>query len=115
MNDLLESTGRLSKPLQREIPSTIGFRLDEESLRLLQQRALRLGVSRHELARHYLVETLSEKEERALLRQAIFQLSQELQGLRQDLSLAAEALLASAGQVTDKDAHRWAKGNLNRH
>ena len=57
-------------------PPTVGFRLDDGSRRVLAQRADALGVSPHELARHYVVESLQEAEERAALREAILQLRQ---------------------------------------
>lgn len=89
------------------VPAVIGFRLDEESSAVLCHRAAALGVSPHDLARRYLIEVLHEPEERAALRAAVVALHQEITGTREDIALATEALLASAGKVTDQEAHAW--------
>lgn len=88
-------------------PATISFRLDDPSSRVLAERATRLGVSPHELARHYVLEILQQAEERAALREAVVALHKEITGFREDIALATEALLASAGKVTDQEAHAW--------
>ena len=95
-------------------PATIGFRLDEESSGLLSARARSLGVSPHELARHYVIELLHEPDERSALRAAVASLSELITRMREDQVLGLEALLTSAGKVTEKDAHRWVKDNFGR-
>jgi len=94
--------------------TTIGFRLENEKFAELSRRAKALGVSPHELARHYVLEILSEKEERGALREAVNALGEYLGEVRKDIALAAEALLTAAGTVEEKDAREWAKKNLNR-
>jgi len=90
------------------------FRLEPDEAELLSERAARLGVSPHELARHYVVEALVASEELAAIGTAVNALLQEMHGLRQDLALSVEALLASAGEVSEKQAHTWVEASLNR-
>ncbi len=95
-------------------PSTmIGFRLDEAAADVLTARAGRLGVSPHELARQYVVEALQLGEHLAAIDQRLEALHERAQSLQEDLVLAVEALLASAGQVTEKQAREWVKTNLS--
>ncbi len=98
---------------ERLTPATIGFRLDPDSSRVLAERAARLGVSPHDLARHYVVELLHEREERAALRAAFEQLHQNLQQFRSDFAFAVEAVLTSAGQVPEDEARTWVKKSLS--
>lgn len=88
-------------------PGVIGFRLDEATRQVLGERAAALGVSPHELARRYLIEVLHEPEERAALREALVCLHKEIAGVREDIPLAVEALLTSAGKVTAAEARAY--------
>lgn len=93
--------------------AAINFRLqDEESWRVLSARAEALGVSPHQLARRYVIEVLQEAQERAALRAAVVELRQQVIGLREDIALATEALLARAGKVTDEKARAWVEENF---
>lgn len=94
-------------PITSIAPATVGFRLDDKSRRVLGERAARLGVSPHELAKEYVLEKLSEKEERALLRMALNDLFAVNQQLRGDIATTAEAILISAGKVDEKEAREW--------
>lgn len=87
--------------------ATVGFRLEAESLHILVERAATLRVSPHALARRYLIEILSEGEERVALRHAINGLRQELAQTQESLALAVEALLSSAGKVSETNARAW--------
>ncbi|MGE3312518.1 MAG: hypothetical protein AB7O66_21330 [Limisphaerales bacterium] len=86
-------------------PTTITFRFDNENAVLLAERAARLKVSPHELAREYVLQALHEAEERAALHAAVI-------ALRQDVGTAAGALLTSAGKMTREDALAWVKENI---
>jgi hypothetical protein len=86
-------------------PTTITFRFDEQSAALLAERAARLGVSSHELAREYVHEMLHEAEERAVLLAAV-------NALRQDIGTAAGALLTSAGKMSREAAVAWVRTNI---
>lgn len=103
--------GAKSGPVRRE-SGTIGFRLDEESHRVLSERANRLGISPHELARHYVIEMLHEAEERAALHEAIATLQQGIHKIREDVATTAEALLIAAGDYEAEEAHTWAAENF---
>ena len=87
-------------------PTTIKFRFEEEHSALLAERAARLGISPHELAREYVLEMLHEGEERAALRAAVA-------SLRQDIFVAAGALLTSAGKMSREEARAWVKTNYS--
>ncbi len=105
----------------------IGFRLDQENHRALVERAAKFKVSPHDLARSYVIQVLQEQEERVALHAAIDALHRDTiaglregiagllrQGvqLRNDLLVAVEALLESAGQVDRAEAHTWVKENF---
>lgn len=100
---------------KRQSSPITSFRLEPDEAELLSERAARLGVSPHELARHYVVEALVASEELAAIGAAANTLLYEMQGLRQDFALSVEALLASAGEISEKQAHGWVEANLNRH
>ena len=90
----------------------IGFRLAKAQRQALLRRAAELGVSHHELARHYVLEALGEAEDRVLLREDLAVLQNEVNTLRADLALAVEALLVSAGKVPRAEARAWVQQNL---
>jgi hypothetical protein len=90
----------------------IGFRLDEQSERILTERARRLQTSPHLLAREYVLEILQQAEERAALREAICELYRAQQQFRSDFAFAVEALLTSAGEISQDEARRWVEKSL---
>jgi hypothetical protein len=98
---------------KKACPATIGFRVETEHGKVLLERAGSLGVSVHELARHYVILALTTKDERAELTNAITELQKELVEIRKDVAVAAEALLTSAGKVSPTDASNWVNENLN--
>ena len=103
--------------LRRARPSSspvISFRLEPEHASLLSERAARLGVSPHEMARHYVSEALVASEEMAALAAAVNAGLYQLQEMRQDLALSVKALLVSAGRVGKAQAHTWVEETLNR-
>ncbi len=88
-------------------PLIIGFRLDDESRRILSERAARLGVSVHALARSYVNEALHVREERAILTRSLQTIEERLTLIRGDVATTAEVMLTNAGKVEPKEAHRW--------
>ena len=89
-------------------PATITFRFDDpEERRVLAERAAQLGVSPHELARHYVREILQQAEEREALREAIKQLNKNQRQFHKDFAFAVQALLTSAGKVSSQKAEAW--------
>lgn len=90
----------------------IGFRLDVDPMRALVARAEVLGLSRHELARQFVIERLQEGESKAALQHALLTLHGEIKDLRDDISLTAQTLLVSAGKVEAETAEAWAAENF---
>lgn len=95
-----------------ESSEVIGFRLEPDAGSVLAARAAALGVSRHELARQYVIQMLAESDSREAVVQAIRTLNREIQELREDVSLSTQTLLVSAGKVNPSDAEAWAADNL---
>ena len=90
---------------------TVGFRLDAASRRRLAERAAALGLSPHELARHYVLERLEQATALAELMQGLQAVYHELRESRIDVALGVEALLSRAGRVGDAEARAWVKKN----
>ena len=101
----------LTQPSLPAAPEMVGFRLDAASRRLLAQRAAALGVSSHDLARHYVVERLQYPQGVLELMQGLQALYQELREARIDVALGIEALLSRAGRVSETDARAWVAEN----
>lgn len=102
---------RLSK---KSGSTTVGFRLDDEAAELLAARANTLGVSIHELARHYVnlaLETESLANETA---QALVAIFEEIKEARKDIALSTRALLVSAGKAPEEQALAWVKENFQK-
>jgi hypothetical protein len=99
---------------ERPTAPVVSFRLKPDEVRLLAERADRLGVSPNELARFYVIEAMFAAVHLTELGAALAAVHEQSQGLRQDLSLSVEAMLASAGEVNEKQAKSWVQTNLNR-
>ena len=109
----------MKPPKKLGAPETVGFRLDPENGELLRIRADSLGVSVHELARTYMLETLHEERDRAALYQGLIHLRDEVKDLRndfselrEDMALSIQALLVRAGKVSAKEAMDWVDTQL---
>ena len=102
-------------------PATIGFRLDDASRKLLGERAARLKISPHELARDYLIEMLNPSpqrtalddqtaaNEREVLWAALNGLHERMIDLRRDLVLVAEGIIVATGAMDKQGARAWTK------
>lgn len=110
--DSAATAPRTPRPTGKSSSSPIGFRLDALSRRVLVERAEQLGISPHELARHYVLELLGEAEERSALREAVTDLHLQLTQVRADLALSIQALLTSAGKVPAAEAAQWVEENF---
>ena len=100
-------------------PGTIAFRLDDASRKLLGERAARLKISPHELARDYLIEMLKPSPQRTVLQDqnaanerevlwaALNSLHERMIDLRRDLVLVAEGILVATRAMTKEDARAW--------
>lgn len=116
----------MNKP--RPEPQVISFRLDSQHWERMCERAQALELSTHALARFYVTEALMASTQMAdlgtalhelhvelqQLLSAVHQLHAELKGQRADLALGVQALLASAGKSTAKEAKAWVEQSLNR-
>jgi hypothetical protein len=101
-----------SQPRSR-LPTSIGFRLDAEEMRVLAGRAAQIGVSAHTLAKYYVKEALQEAEERAVIKEKLEQLQLEVAASRSDLASATEVILRSSDNLDNKDIADWVKRHLN--
>lgn len=95
-----------------EMSNTIGFRLDEDSHRVLSAYAARNDVSIHEQARRLIFEALQTYEERVATREALVALRDSVVKLRGDVATATEALLIAAGDVKPEEAREWVSHNF---
>ena len=109
---MIPSPARSTTSRRRKAAVTIGFRLDEECYRILAERAARLEVSAHTLARDYVFEMLQSSEERSVLRDAILGLQQKVERIQGDVATATEALLIATGKIKPEDAQAWVTENL---
>lgn len=66
-------------------PETIGFRLDAENSYSLALRANAMGVSVHDLARTFLIQSLNEPDERREFTDLVKSLGRELGNIKADL------------------------------
>ena len=91
---------------------TVTFRLDDEPRQMLNGRAKILKIRRNDLARHYVMHTLGEYDERVRLQDSVDQLKADVQNLIKDQIDAIEVLLTSAGRMKAEDAQRWVEENF---
>jgi hypothetical protein len=87
----------------------IHFRPAQEVYDLLESRAKALGLSVHDLACHYVTQTVRGKDAAHLSADPVLALLEEL---REDVAVSVEALLASAGKRTEEEARNWTDKNL---
>ncbi|MHC1763397.1 MAG: hypothetical protein AB9869_03680 [Verrucomicrobiia bacterium] len=93
-------------------PETVGFRLELQYRMILGERAAKLGVSAHDLAKLYVTERILEAQEREALRVAVKATNEDLQTLREDLAYAVKALLSSAGKLTKDQSKAWVEEHI---
>lgn len=100
--------------LKKKPKEPVNFRLEHELFEELVRRGEQQGIGHHEMARIYVREILSEKEERVALRAAVNSMNRTLVHLRHEFAVAVEALLASAGKVDEAKAKEWVVKHFNR-
>lgn len=105
-------TGSDVRQPEKAPQNLISFRLDDDSWAILTRRAERLKISPNILARHYLLETLADAEERIVLRKAVETLAAHVLDARRDISLGMRTVLVATGNVSEKKAEEWAQKNL---
>ena len=103
---------RKTSQFKKKDSPTVGFRLDDEVREALEDRAKGLRVSYHELARIYVIEALLEPEVRTEMTKFIAALHHEVCELREDVSLAVQALLVYAGKASEEEALAYVKENF---
>lgn len=89
------------------VPTTICFRVDPETARVLIERADRLGCSPHDVARDMIFSVLHEPDHRAAVLAALLGIQESTVKLRGDLATVAKALLTNAGKIDPNEADAW--------
>lgn len=90
----------------------VTFRLKEDELLELVQRADRLGLSRHMLGREYVTQALAVEDDRSDLIAMMNALANAIHELRLDLAFGVEALLVASGQYSAEEAHTWVQSQF---
>ncbi len=90
----------------------IAFRLDQETSEVLGERAARHRIGTNQLSRHYLIEALHRDEKEISIGDGLNLLKEDIEGIRRDFILIAEALLIGAGKATPEEAKQWVTENL---
>ena len=108
------SNGRLGRrrTYQRHKGETISFRLRDEELSVLSERAAIHNASVHRYSRALVLEALLQSAGFEEVRNAIATLKQELNKLREDLAFSMKTLLVTAGKVPEKEAVEWVTRNF---
>lgn len=96
----------------KKLPSTIGFRLDDDHATVLVERAKALKMSAHDPARQYVIQMLHENDERQQLLTAVVNVRDELSETRKDIAVSTQELMVSGGRATATQAKDWVKENL---
>jgi len=103
-----------SPPRKSRRSDGVGFRLKEEDLGELVQRAARLGVSRHNLGREYVRQMLAAEFDRTELIAMLKRLGDAIFALRTDVALSVEAILVATGHYSEEVAHNWVESQLRK-
>ena len=93
---------------------TVGFRLDPDARRALDERAALFERSPHELARQLVLEKLLEGEDRQQLIETLSSLQSEIAELRAEFAHAVQVMLVSAGKINPEQAEAFVQQNFAR-
>ena len=88
--------------------------MDETTAQALVQRATRLRVSPHDIARELVAQALQQPHDLEELKRAVLVLHETLNHLRTDVASTAEVLLVTAGKRSAEEAYRWVEQTLVR-
>ena len=105
---------RRGPALPARLPTIITFRVDEATAQALVQRATRLRVSPHDIARELVAQVLQLPHDLEELKRAVLVLHETLNHLRTDVASTAEVLLVTAGKRSAEEAYRWVEQTLVR-
>jgi hypothetical protein len=107
---------RKDKMPKRTLPQktvTVGFRMGQDHLALLEQGAAAYGMSVHEYARRLVIGVL-EDTERERIRDEVKRVGTEVQKLRRDVATSLETLLLNLTKATDEEIRQWVSEHLRR-
>lgn len=103
----------MSKNSSTENPVKVfGFRLPPKEREKFIARAAALAMSPHELARLYVMERLSANEADEDVRDSLARIQSDLTDTRQELALAAMAILQHGGKTTKQVAEEFVAKNM---
>jgi len=91
----------------------VSFRLSADWIEELENLAKQKGMSRHELAKEFVVSQLA-NDPLHETRNRVAEIEEDLQQFREDHRVAVLALLAAAGKVSTEEAEEWVRENLPR-
>jgi len=107
-----DSTKRTPVKRKRET-YTIGFRVDNYYLALLEKGAAAYGISVHEYARQRLTELLDHQEETQIL-ESISAVKSDVADLREDVARSLEVILVNITKGEPSKIRAWISENLRR-
>ncbi len=90
----------------------VSCRLEPKFNEALEGRAVELKMTKSDLVRNYVIAGLSEDSTKVTLHEELPAIREEIKQLRRDLSLLAEALVISAGNMEPAKARKWAQDNF---
>ena len=90
----------------------VGFRLDLEHRKLLYEQAERAGLRPNLFARYVVVQALRHPERISVIEEAVLQVADHIRQVRADTCVVTEALLVTAGGISQADAKSWVKAYL---
>lgn len=104
---------RTRKARRRPRTYTVGFRLDEHYIGLLEKSASVYGISLHEYARQRLTELLDRTEEARVLAE-LAETRATVNDLREDLARSLEVILVNMTHGDASSIRTWIDANLRR-
>src|SRR5687767_10704415 len=104
LDERVPPRGRRSPIGRKAASDTITFRLREDELSVLSERAAIHGVSVHQYARSLVIEALFRNSEGNAIREAIKLFQDETVRLRDDLTFSIKTLLMTTAEVSEKEA-----------
>jgi hypothetical protein len=96
-------------PTAKKSKKPLSFRPPQDVYDLLEKRAAEMQITINDLACHYVTKAFKTGNVEPSPMDPVVELIAEL---REDLAVSVEAMLSSAGKVSEADARRWADKNL---
>ncbi len=95
----------------RKKPKTVGFQLDEEYLKRLEDEAAKVGMSAGQYARRLVMDALDDTE-RKVIKEEISELNEKVEDLRLCLADSTELILVATKNITKERAREWVDENI---